>query len=69
MICATCKTGETQPGTATVTLKRDGPTVVIKGVPARLCKNCGEEYTEPTSLGSFPHPHICGMVRHRRSPR
>ena len=41
-----CKTGETQPGTATVTLERDGAIVVIKGVPARLCKNCGEEYVK-----------------------
>ncbi|MBU6435245.1 MAG: type II toxin-antitoxin system MqsA family antitoxin, partial [Nitrospirae bacterium] len=39
-----CKTGETQPGIATMTLGRDGATVVIKGVAARLCKNCGEEY-------------------------
>ena len=69
MTCGICKTGETQPGTATVTLERDGATVVIKGVPARLCKNYREEYTEPTSLRSFPHPDICGMVRHRRSPR
>ena len=46
MICVICKTGETQPGTATVTLERDGTTVVIKGVPARVCKNCGEEYVE-----------------------
>ncbi|MBU6433986.1 MAG: type II toxin-antitoxin system MqsA family antitoxin, partial [Nitrospirae bacterium] len=46
MTCVICKTGETQPGTATVTLERDGATVVIKGDPARLCKNCGEEYVE-----------------------
>ena len=46
MICVICKTGETEPGTATVTLERDGTTVVIKGVPARVCKNCGEEYVE-----------------------
>ena len=46
MTCVICKTGETQPGTATVTLERDGATVVIKAVPARLCKNCEEEYVE-----------------------
>ena len=46
MTCVICKTGETQPGTATVTLERDGATVVIKGVPARLCKKCGEEHVE-----------------------
>jgi YgiT-type zinc finger domain-containing protein len=46
MTCVICKSGETQPGTATVTLEREGATVVIKRVPARVCKNCGEEYVE-----------------------
>ena len=46
MTCVTCKNGETQPGAATVTLEREGATVVIKGVPARVCKNCGEEYVD-----------------------
>ena len=46
MTCVICKSGETQLGTATVTLEREGATVVIKGVPARVCKNCGEEYVE-----------------------
>ncbi|MEO8341275.1 MAG: type II toxin-antitoxin system MqsA family antitoxin [Nitrospirota bacterium] len=46
MTCVICKSGETQPGTATVTLEREGATIVIKGVPARVCKNCGEEYVE-----------------------
>ena len=46
MMCAICKHGEAQPGTATVTLERDGATVVIKGVPARVCQNCGEEYVD-----------------------
>ena len=46
MMCVICKNGETEPGTATVTLERDSATVVIKGVPARVCKNCGEEYVD-----------------------
>ncbi len=46
MKCVICKGGDTQPGTATVTLERDGATVVIKGVPARVCRTCGEEYVE-----------------------
>lgn len=46
MTCVICKTGETHPGTATVTLERDNATVVIKGVPARECANCGKEYIE-----------------------
>jgi YgiT-type zinc finger domain-containing protein len=44
MKCVVCRHGETRPGTATVTLERDGATVVVKGVPARVCEECGEEY-------------------------
>lgn len=44
MKCVICKKGDTRSGTATVTLERDGATVVIKGVPARVCGTCGEEY-------------------------
>lgn len=46
MTCVICKNGQTQQGTATITLEREGATVVIKGVPARVCSNCGEEYVE-----------------------
>jgi YgiT-type zinc finger domain-containing protein len=44
MKCVICKQGETKPGKASVTLERDGMTLVIKGVPANICVNCGEEY-------------------------
>ena len=44
MKCVICKRGETRPGIATVTLTRDGTTLVIKSVPADVCANCGEEY-------------------------
>ena len=46
MKCVVCKQAETRPGTATVTLERDGLTVVFKGVPAQVCPNCGEDYVE-----------------------
>jgi len=46
MKCVICKQGETRPGKATVTLERDGRTLVIKGVPASVCANCGEEYVD-----------------------
>ncbi|BFU90997.1 MAG: hypothetical protein NTAFB01_21840 [Nitrospira sp.] len=46
MICLICKHGETRSGTATVTLERGGTTLVIKGVPAQVCANCGEEYVD-----------------------
>lgn len=53
MTCVICKSGETQPGTATVTLEREGATVVIKRVPARVCETCGEEYVEESVTASL----------------
>ena len=44
MKCAICRHGDTQPGTTTVTLERDALTLVVKGVPARVCDTCGEQY-------------------------
>jgi YgiT-type zinc finger domain-containing protein len=46
MKCVICKQGETQPGLTTVTLERNGLTLVVKNVPARVCANCGEEYVD-----------------------
>ena len=44
MKCVICKKGETQPGKTTVTLEREGMTLVFKSVPADVCTNCGEAY-------------------------
>ncbi len=46
MKCVICKQGETQKGTATVTLERDDMVLVFKRVPAEVCDVCGEEYVE-----------------------
>lgn len=46
MKCVIYKHGETRLGTATVTLTRGAMTLVVKGVPARVCDNCGEEYID-----------------------
>ena len=46
MKCVICKQGETKSGKATITLERNGTTLVIKNVPARVCANCGEEYLD-----------------------
>ena len=46
MKCLIYKQGETRPGTATVTLERNATTLVVKGVPASVCSNCGEEYVD-----------------------
>ena len=44
MNCVICKHGDTHIGTTTVTLERDGTTIVFKHVPAQICENCGETY-------------------------
>jgi YgiT-type zinc finger domain-containing protein len=44
MSCVICKSGQTHPGHATVTLTRGTLTLVVRGVPADVCDTCGEEY-------------------------
>ena len=44
MSCTICHQAEPQPGATTVTLERMGAIFVMKGVPALVCPNCGEEY-------------------------
>lgn len=46
MTCLLCKHGQTQSGHTTMTLERDGATVVVKRVPALVCDTCGEAYLE-----------------------
>ena len=46
MKCMICKHGETKEGTTTVTLEKDGSTIVFKEVPAHICDNCGEKYID-----------------------
>ena len=42
MKCVICKTGQTHPGTTTVTLQRGETVVVNREVPAEICEDCGE---------------------------
>lgn len=46
MKCVICESGETYPGTATVTLQRQKTVVVIKDVPAQVCQDCGDYYLD-----------------------
>jgi len=50
--CVICKTGETHPGRVTVTLQRGETIVVLKGVPAEVCDNCGEYYLSESVTGT-----------------
>ena len=44
MKCVICKYDQTEDKKVTITLERDRSIVVIKGVPAIVCKNCGDYY-------------------------
>ena len=46
MRCVICKQADPVPGTTTVTLERGRLTLVVKGVPALVCPNCGEDYVD-----------------------
>ncbi len=48
--CVICKQADVETGTATVTLERDGMTLVVKHVAARVCPNCGEEYVNEDAV-------------------
>jgi YgiT-type zinc finger domain-containing protein len=53
MKCAICKNGETLPGHTTVTLTREESVIVFKHVPADICQNCGEEYTDDKTVNTL----------------
>lgn len=44
MRCVLCRNGELVAGTADKVLTRSGVTLVVQGVPADVCDNCGERY-------------------------
>lgn len=44
MTCVLCRNGTLIAGTADKVLSRDGVTLVVQGVPADICDNCGERY-------------------------
>ena len=50
MICVICKNGETEPGTTTSTLERDSTIILVRGIPAKVCNNCGEAYIDSQTL-------------------
>ena len=70
MICVYCKTGDPTSGRTTVTFDREGVTIVIRNVPARICPQCGEQYfdadTTDRLLENDPGSHA--RRRQRRHP-
>jgi YgiT-type zinc finger domain-containing protein len=41
-----CPAGTLQKGTTTLTMERDGATIVFKDVPADVCDVCGEAFID-----------------------
>ncbi len=66
MKCVICKHGQTRRSTATITLEREGITVVFKSVPADVCETCGEEYVDDATtkhvLDTFEEAVRMGVV-------
>ena len=46
MKCVMCKGGELSPGKTTVKVQRGETLVIIKDVPADVCRDCGEAYLD-----------------------
>lgn len=46
MRCIVCKNGETRPGRTTETYELETAVVVVRGIPAEVCDQCGEAYTD-----------------------
>jgi YgiT-type zinc finger domain-containing protein len=53
MTCVICKHGETREGTTAVTCDRDGMTLVVNDLPARICTNCGEDCVDEHDIHEF----------------
>jgi YgiT-type zinc finger domain-containing protein len=48
MTCSICRRGTTAPGETSVVLERENAIVIVRGVPAEICDECGEYYLSET---------------------
>lgn len=53
MQCSICKNGTTKQAVITVPLVKDNSVVIVKGVPAEVCQNCGEYYLDEKTAHSL----------------
>jgi YgiT-type zinc finger domain-containing protein len=51
--CIYCPTGSFEPGTTTITLEREGTTLVVKQVPADVCWACGEALLDEETVDAL----------------
>jgi YgiT-type zinc finger domain-containing protein len=82
MTCVICKQGKTAPGTTRMAVERGATVLVVRGVPAQVCNNCGEAYLGAdavdrlqrrrrrltTIAGPLHAPHAFVHGRHARIP-
>lgn len=62
MTCVICKSGQPRPATATATFDREGHTIVIRGVPAQVCPQCGEPYYDEATSARLLE--LVNLARH-----
>lgn len=46
MKCVICKHGNILKGFSTITLEKNGATIIFQKVPALVCENCSEQYID-----------------------
>jgi len=59
-----CKAGDTAPGTVTVTLQRGDTVVIVRDVPAAVCRNCGEYYLDEAVASKLYRQGEAAVQRH-----
>ncbi len=64
MRCVICKAGDTAPGTVTVTLQRGDTVVIVRDVPAEVCRNCGEYYLDEAVASKVYRQGEAAVQRH-----
>lgn len=64
MKCVICKHGETAPGMVTVTLQRGSTVVIMREVPAAVCRNCGEYYLDEAVAAKVYREAEAAVARH-----
>lgn len=62
MTCVICKHGETKPGTTRIAVERGQTVLVVRGVPAQVCENCGEAYLSADAVDRL-HEMLAAAAR------
>jgi YgiT-type zinc finger domain-containing protein len=65
MRCVICKQRTTAPGTTHMAVERGATVLVVRGVPAQVCDNCGEAYLSADAVDRLQ----VGDIRRRSAGR